>query len=72
MISVKFIAFLDNININPFYTLLGEEYFTRLRSHAFRLARESIACASKSCPLIFSQPLMEEMQKESCPAAIRE
>lgn len=63
---------MDILEKTGFVTYLGEENFTRLRSHAFRLARESIACASKSCPLIFSQPLMEEMQKESCPAAIRE
>lgn len=63
---------IDILEKTGFITYLGEEHITRLRSHAFRLARENIGCDSKTCPLIFSQPLMEESQKERCPAAIRE
>ena len=59
---------IDILEHTGFIDEIGREHVTRLRTRAFNLVWDNLDCDAKQCPLMVSNPLMEEAQSVRCQA----
>ena len=59
---------IDILERTGFIEQIGQEHVTRLRTRALNLVWDDLGCDAKQCPLVVSNPLMEEAQSVRCQA----
>jgi SulP family sulfate permease len=59
---------IDILERTGFIEQIGQEHVTRLRTRALNLVWDNLGCDAKQCPLVVSNPLMEEASSVRCQA----